>query len=250
MKGDIFVQTSDKLRELIARQIHSLITQPHTFKTLVIAALALRGVRLNGALLTLACSGFRDEATALARILTEVVINCGYLLVAGEQEFKAFVAFPVTMLGKHHRAYLAHSHDQTNFNDEFNQLVATAAEEAIQVSGRSTKDSSWTSESVYKRSLAADAVFQDGLFALLAITVYAEGHDFVHGNFSSIVSLMDNLRGADQEHKEGNTEEQPLLHAAALSLLACALSLNKHFRLNFGDELQSITVALANNKDE
>ena len=245
MNRAISIETSRKLRELIAQEVDFLISGSYTYKTLVITALAIRATRLNAALLNLIDSGFGEEGMALARVLVEVVTNCGYLMVTSEKEFNAFVAFPVAMLGKHHRAYLAHWQDQTNFSSEFNELIETAASEAIPISGRSTKDSSWTSESVYKRAITADNAFQGGIFGELATMAYAEAHDYVHGNFSSIVSIMGLLQKEDSEPEDEQIGDESLLYAAALSLIGCARSLNQHFQLNFKYEIQKIITGFA-----
>ena len=192
-------------------------------------------------------SGLPDEATALSRILIEVVINGAYLMVTGAKEFDAFIAHPIVLMGKHHLAYISSSENQNSFTEEFNELLATSAEEAVRHSGRTSKDSSWTSESVSKRAIAADAVFKHGLFCDLAITSYVDGHDFIHGNFPSLLDIIAALRGETLPTIEVQTVPDTMLYGATTSLLAYALSLNQHFKLDIDGELRRIASSFATN---
>jgi hypothetical protein len=242
---DCVTETSRELRVLILRQIRYMATRPCSHKTWVILALASRATQLSEALFILDHSGLRDEAAALLRILIEVVINGAYLMVTGEKEFNAFVAHPVVLMGKHHLAYVESSNHQNSFTEGFNQLVATSAADAALRSGRTPKDSSWTSESVLKRAAIADAVFKHVLFCDLATTSYVDGHDFIHGNFPALVGIIADLQGETLSTKEVQTDRNAMLHGATSSLLGYALSLDQHFQMDFHTELQRIILNFA-----
>lgn len=245
MPDDLFIGTSRELQSILSRQVRFLPTRSHSYRTLVIAALAVRASRLNKALFVLTASSLREEANALLRILIEVVVNGAYLMVSGEKEFNAFVAFSVVALGKSHRAYVAHSEIQSTFTEDFNQLVATNAAEAELISGRTPKDSSWTSESVYKRAVAADAIFQHGIFGDLAATAYAGAHDYVHGNFPAIVDTISALQGELLTPAVVEVDKNAMLSAATMALLGYALSLDAHFQTGCTEELQRIILSFA-----
>lgn len=243
---DSHIDTSGALRSLILRQVHLIRKRPCTPKTLVILALGLRATRLNEALIILSHSGFRDEAAALLRIVIEVVVNGAYLMVTGEKEFMAFTAHPVVLMGKHHLAYLEHSGGQNPFTKELNELVATGAAEAAAISGRTAKDSSWTSESVYKRAAIVDKVFNNTDFSLLAETSYVDGHAFIHGNFHSIVDIIGELEGEDLSKEEIHPHQLTTLRHAPLALLGYALAVDQHFKTCFHAELGQIILRYAN----
>lgn len=246
MADDLFIGTSRELQNIISRQLHFLTTRPHLYKTLVIAALGVRASRLNNAIFALTTSPLREEANALLRILIEVVVNGAYLMVSGEKEFNAFVAFPVVALGKSHRAYVAYSGVESAFTEDFNQLVATNAAEAELMSGRTPKDSSWTSESVYKRAVAADAIFQNHIFSDLAATAYAGAHDYIHGNYPALIDIISGLQGEmPLTPKDVRIDENAMLSAATMALLGYALSLDAHFQTSCTEELQRITLSFA-----
>jgi len=242
---DCVSETSRELRVLILRQLQYMAMRPCSHKTLVILALGSRAIRLNEALFILDHSGLHDEAAALLRILIEVVVNGAYLMVTGEKEFNAFVAHPIVSMGKHHLAYIKLSNHQNSFTEGFNQVVATSAAEAALRSGRTPKDSSWTSESVFKRAAVADAVFKHSLFCDLATTSYVDGHDFIHGNYPALVSIIADLQGETLSTKEVPTGQDAMLHGATSSLLGYALSLDQHFQMDFHAELQRIILSFA-----
>jgi hypothetical protein len=242
---DLFLGTSRELRQIIARQLRHLMERPRSYRTLVIAALGIRASRLNKALFILTASSLREEANALLRILIEVVVNGAYLMVSSEKEFNAFVAFPVVALGKHHRAYLAHTNVQSTFTEDFNQLVAANAAEAELMSGRTPKDSSWTTESVYKRAVAADAVFKHGILPDLAATAYAGAHDYIHGNFPAVLDSLSALQGEMPAPEDIQTDENAMLSAATMALLGYAPSLEAHFQMGCKQDLQHIVLSFA-----
>ena len=245
MADDLFIGTSRELQNIISRQLSFLTTRSHSYKTLVIAALGIRASRLCKALFILTTSSLREEANALLRILIEVVVNGAYLMVTGEKEFNAFVAFPVVALGKSHRAYVAHEKVHSTFTEDFNQLVASNSAEAELMSGRTPKDSSWTSESVYKRAVAADAIFQHDIFADLAATAYAGAHDYVHGNFPGVLEIISGLQGEVLKPENVQIDESAMHSAAAMALLGYALSLDAHFQTGCTEELQRIILSFA-----
>ena len=180
--------------------------------------------------------GFLYEASALSRTLIEIVINGAYLMVTGEVEFNAYVAHPVVLLGKHHKAYLNYQEGEASFTGEFNEMVATSAAQAALISGRTSKDSSWTSESVTLRADRADSVFKHGLFCDLARTVYVDGHDFIHGNFPAILDCVNEFQGDLLPRSELMDRYNSIHRGATSALLGYALSLNHYFASVFQSE--------------
>jgi hypothetical protein len=174
---DLFIESARELQNIISRQLRFLTTRPHSYKTLIIAALGVRAGRLNNALFVLTTSSLREEANALLRILIVVMVNGAYLMVSGKKGVPHICGVSNSGIGQEPSCL------RGAFTEDLNQLVATNALEAELMSGRTPKDSSWKSQSVQKRALAADAIFQHGIFGDLAATAYAGAHDYVHGNF-------------------------------------------------------------------
>jgi len=127
--------------------------------------------------------------------------------------------------------------------DETRSALNKARNSALAVTMRSPKAQSWTDVSVAERTRLVDAKMGDSLFSDLHATLYLNGHAYVHATSVSLETILEELRG-NLKIDERRGELGPILHAAALTLLALILFCNLFHELRMNTEVSKAIEAM------
>ena len=125
-----------------------------------------------------------EEILSIGRTMAEVAINAAYLQDADDQEIHRYQHFDTQSLYKH--SIRLRPHARVQLSPEEQAKIDEAVAFARVATNRKDSDATWSIRTVFQRAEYSDQKSKLDLMLQLVLTVYAYGHQAVHGTNRSL----------------------------------------------------------------
>ncbi len=171
-----------------------------------------------------------EEILSISRTMAEVAINAAYLQFADDQEIDRYKHFDTQSLYKHSAKLRPHTTVPPNQEEQtkLDEVVALARAKT----NRKDTDPTWSINNLAQRAEYSDKKSSIELMLILFLTVYANGHQAVHGTITSVRPFYQALETTVVPRTEERLQDLGLaLHAVNFVLYIFGLFVNSLLHL-------------------
>ncbi|QMV18586.1 hypothetical protein GOB94_07730 [Granulicella sp. 5B5] len=191
----------------------------------------LRAKAISKSSLLLAESGALEEVWILSRSLTELVINCGYLYIAPEQEVTNFIYLDGHKIVNQAKKLMQHRPPTAQLPDSLTASVEEMASGARNRTGLKDNNQSWSRyQDLASRAQETDKHYINKDFYTLQLTAVPYGNAGTHSTMFSLVwSLHEVVGNTMAPHERRLSMLGGAVHIIVLAInLMCLLLDEKH----------------------
>lgn len=229
------VQMTSNLLGLI-RISHSRIKI--TERQTILFAHVLRARRIAESCILLAQDEALEDLWTISRSFSELVINCGYLHIATDQEVTNYIYFDGHKVTSQATKLMSHRPPEISPSQELVESINSLASSSRVLTGLDDNKSTWSKFNLAARAQETDKHFDTKEFYTLYLAAAPYGNAGTHNTMLSLWWSVNELAAGQGEQKDKRMSMLAgAMHTSVLALNLLCMTLNEKYNLDMRREI-------------